>query len=240
MESLVEWVARARRALSLRLGRILVLLGLAVVVTVLVAAPPLGAAVQKAPSDLIVGDEVMAVPMSGDTLAAPSGVEVRGAEASVMLAPLYLRIPEPQLLNSSMRGDIYSAIVMSPGLTFTQIRTQVGAASGTLQHHLRVLERGGAIRRVRVGKYTRFYPATQRALRLSPPEERIARALAETGGSTQASLGRMLGMSRQLVHYHVGHLQERGVVVREWADEGSPPVVRLAVPIERPSGYASN
>jgi DNA-binding MarR family transcriptional regulator len=222
MGSLVEWVARARRALSQRLGRFLVLLGLAVVVTVLVAAPPLGAAVQK---------EVMAVPMSGDTLAAPSGVEARGAEASVMLAPLYLRIPEPQLLNSSMRGEIYSAIVMNPGLTFTQVRAQVGTASGTLQHHLRVLERGGAVRRVRVGKYTRFYPATQRALRLSPPEERIARALAETGGSTQASLGRMLGMSRQLVHYHVGHLEERGVVVREWTDAGGPPVVRLAVPL---------
>ena len=222
LEGVRERLARARLALSARLGRLQLMATVGAVASFLVVAPPLGAALEAGHDfDSAATDVVML--RSGD--AGP----LDGAGASVLMAPLYLRIPEPELLNSSLRGSIYSVVVQSPGLTFTEIRGQVGAASGTLQHHLRVLERGGALRRVRVGKYTRFYPATSRALRLSPPEERIARALAQLGPSTQATLGRMLGMSRQLVHYHVEHLEGRGVVAREWAS--GAPVVRLTVPI---------
>ena len=227
-ERILEIVVRAKRALASRLRHLLLVLGLATVATMLVVAPAMGAAVQKAPS--MDGDHALLMDdgavMHGDTAVSAFAP---GSNASILLAPLYLRLPEPQLLNSSLRSSIYSCVQSNPGATFTEIRTQTGAAAGTVQHHLRVLERGGVLRRVRAGKFTRFYPATQRATRLSPPEERIARALSDVGPTSQAALGRMLGMSRQLVHYHVEHLEMRGIVAREGASGAS--VIRLAVPL---------
>ena len=227
-ERVKEMLASAKRALASRLSQVFYTFAIASVASMLLVAPPMAAAMlqnQAADGDhaLLVDEGVVSL---GDTAVSAFAP---GSNASILLAPLYLRLPEPQLLNSSMRSSIYSSVQSNPGATFTEIRAQTGAAAGTVQHHLRVLERGGVLRRVRVGKYTRFYPATTRATRLSPPEERIARALSDLGPTSQAALGRMLGMSRQLVHYHVEHLVTRGVVAREGAANAA--VIRLAVPM---------
>ncbi len=163
-------------------------------------------------------------PYTGTLLEDPTWVN-----SSVMLAPLYLRIPEPQLLNSSMRASIYNHVNSNPGATFTEIRDSVGAASGTVQHHLRVLVRGGVLRRVRTGKYTRYYPFNHRVLALPPSQEAIVRSLATEGPGTKAELAQRTGMSRQLVHYHVERMETDGLVQVD-RDNGSP-LVRLGLPI---------
>jgi len=227
-----EWVKEllvsAMGALTSRLSHIFYTFAIASVASMLLVAPPMGAAMLQ--NQAVDGDHTLLMDdgavTHGDTAVSAFAP---GSNASILLAPLYLRLPEPQLLNSSLRSSIYSCVQSNPGATFTEIRTQTGAAAGTVQHHLRVLERGGVLRRVRAGKFTRFYPATARATRLSPPEERIARALSDVGPTSQAALGRMLGMSRQLVHYHVEHLEMRGIVAREGAAGSS--VIRLAVPL---------
>jgi len=227
-ERVKELLVSAKGALTSRLSHIFYTFAIASVASMLLVAPPMGAAMlqdQAVDGDhsLLVDEGVVSL---GDTAVSAFAP---GSNASILLAPLYLRLPEPQLLNSSLRSSIYSCVQSNPGATFTEIRAQTGAAAGTVQHHLRVLERGGVLRRVRAGKFTRFYPATARATRLSPPEERIARALSDVGPTSQAALGRMLGMSRQLVHYHVEHLEGRGIVAREGAAGAS--VIRLAVPL---------
>ncbi len=151
------------------------------------------------------------------------------AESSVMLAPLYLRIPEPQLLNNSMRASIFAFVNHNPGATFTQIRESVSAASGTVQHHLRVLVRGGVLRRVRTGKYTRYYPFNHRVLALPPSQETIVKTLVKDGPATKAEIAHRTGMSRQLVHYHIEKMAELGLVEVD-RDNGSP-VVRLGYPV---------
>lgn len=151
------------------------------------------------------------------------------AQSPVMLAPLYLRIPEPQLLNSSMRASIFAFVNHNPGATFTQIRESVSAASGTVQHHLRVLVRGGVLRRVRTGKYTRYYPFNHRVLALPPSQETIVKTLVKEGPGTKAELAQRTGMSRQLVHYHVEKMAELGLVNVD-RDNGSP-VIRLGFPV---------
>jgi DNA-binding transcriptional ArsR family regulator len=151
------------------------------------------------------------------------------AESAVMLAPLYLRIPEPQLLNSSMRASIFAFVNHNPGATFSQIRESVSAASGTVQHHLRVLVRGGVLRRVRTGKYTRYYPFNHRVLALPPSQETIVKSLVKDGPATKAELAKRIDMSRQLVHYHVEKMAELGLVEVD-RDNGSP-VIRLGYPV---------
>ncbi len=148
--------------------------------------------------------------------------------STLMLAPLYLRLPQPELLNSSVRSTIFEHVSNNPGATFSEIRATVGAATGTVQHHLRVLVRGGLLRRVRTGKYTRYYPANHRVLALPPSQERLVRSLAREGPATKAELGRRLDMSRQLVHYHVERLENRGLLRVE--RNGGPPVIRLGIP----------
>ena len=150
-------------------------------------------------------------------------------ESTVMLAPLYLRIPEPQLLNNSMRASIFAFVNHNPGATFTQIRESVSAASGTVQHHLRVLVRGGVLRRVRTGKYTRYYPFNHRVLALPPSQETIVKTLVDKGPATKAEIASRTGMSRQLVHYHVEKMAELGLVEVD-RDNGSP-VIRLGYPV---------
>lgn len=149
--------------------------------------------------------------------------------SSVMLAPLYLRIPEPQLLNSSMRASIFAFVNNNPGAIFTQIRMSMSAASGTVQHHLRVLVRGGVLRRVRTGKYTRYYPFNHRVLALPPSQETIVKTLVSKGPGTKAELAQRTGMSRQLVHYHVEKMAELGLVDVD-RDNGSP-VISLGFPV---------
>jgi len=151
------------------------------------------------------------------------------AHSPVMLAPLYLRIPEPSLLNSSMRASIYTHVNHNPGATFTQIRESVSAASGTVQHHLRVLVRGGVLRRVRTGKYTRYYPFNHRVLALPPSQETIVKTLVKDGPGTKAELAHRTGMSRQLIHYHVEKMAELGLVDVD-RDNGSP-VIHLGYPV---------
>lgn len=149
--------------------------------------------------------------------------------SSLLLAPLYLRIPQPQLLNHSLRSEIFNYVNRNPGATFTQVRDGVGAASGTVQHHLRVLVRGDVLRSVQTGKYTRYWPCNHRVLALGPSEENIVKSLAEEGAGTQADLAKRTGMSRQLVHYHIQQMEEKGLV--EVHRVNGRPVVALGTPV---------
>ncbi len=149
--------------------------------------------------------------------------------SSLLRAPLYLRIPQPQLLNHSLRNEIFNFVNRNPGATFTQIREGVGAASGTVQHHLRVLVRGDVLRSVKTGKYTRYWPCNHRVLALGPSEESIVKSIADDGPGTQADLAKRTGMSRQLVHYHIQQMEEKGLV--EVHRENGRPVVALGTPV---------
>ncbi len=149
--------------------------------------------------------------------------------SSLLLAPLYLRIPQPQLLNHSLRNEIFNYVNRNPGATFTQVRDGVGAASGTVQHHLRVLVRGDALRSVQTGKYTLYWPCNHRVLALGPSEENIVKSLADEGPGTQADLAHRTGMSRQLVHYHILQMEEKGLV--EVHRVNGRPVVALGTPV---------
>ena len=151
------------------------------------------------------------------------------SNSSLLLAPLYLRIPQPQLLNHSLRNEIFTFINRNPGATFTQVKDGVGAASGTVQHHLRVLVRGDALRSVKTGKYTRYWPCNHRVMAMGPSEECIVKSLASDGPATKAELAQRTGMSRQLVHYHVEHMAEEGLVQID--RENGRPVVTLGSPI---------
>lgn len=221
---LMSWLTGLRYALGRKLRAFLpvapiVAFALMMVVPSMAAAAGHEAVVAETDSDACVVSDLPDVVMEDSTW----------TNSSLLLAPLYLRIPEPQLLNHSLRFEIYSFVDRNPGATFTQVKDGVGAASGTVQHHLRVLVRGGVLRVVKTGKYTRYWPCNHRVLAMGPSQEAIVKSLAADGPGTKAELAHRTGMSRQLVHYHVELMVDQGLV-RVDRDSGSP-VVKLGTPI---------
>ena len=222
-----SWLTTLKELLVQRMRRLLVMSGI-FALSFMMVVPVLGA--ESMPNeghdDVMDGDSLVVFPRSDDL-----EVDTTGTGTGLLLAPLYLRIPEPDVLNCTLRSDIRTIVNDRPGATFTEIREAVGAATGTVQHHLRVLVRGGVLRRVRTGKYTRYYPANHRVLALGPSEEAVVNNLHLEGSATKAELADRLGMSRQLVHYHVERMAEKGLV--EVDRDGAVPVVHLNVVLPR-------
>lgn len=228
---LTSWLTGLRESLARRVRRFFVVSAF-VAMAMMLAAPAVIAS--EAPEAEALDPVVLEQAGMWDGTALD---DTAWTNSTVMLAPLYLRIPEPDLLNSSVRSTIFEHVSNNPGATFSQIRATVGAATGTVQHHLRVLVRGGVLRRVRTGKYTRYYPANHRVLALPPSQERLVRSLAREGPATKAELARRLDMSRQLVHYHVERLEGKGLLRVE--RNGGHPVINLGVP-RSDLGYEGN
>jgi predicted transcriptional regulator len=126
--------------------------------------------------------------------------------------PLYSKLSRADLLDNQTRAGIFAYVQSNPGVNFVTIAAELKLPHGTLQHHLRVLERGGLIVSKRLRKYTRFYPATVRASDLSEVQERILSVIEEKPGLCQTEIGEELSISRQTVCYNVRFLEEEGYV----------------------------
>ncbi len=60
-------------------------------------------------------------------------------------------------LDSEARKTIYGCISASPGLHFREIQRRLNLGTGTLDYHIHLLHRQGAIRSEKSGKFTRYY-----------------------------------------------------------------------------------
>jgi predicted transcriptional regulator len=133
-----------------------------------------------------------------------------------LLMPLFTRLKKDEVLNQFTRGEIYGFIKANPGIHLTAIKENLGLANGVLAYHLKVLIREEFIVARREGGYKRFYPRDMRVPRKRVHFTRLQLDMVEKlsmhPGSTQASLARMLGESKQVINYNVGVLVAAGVV----------------------------
>ena len=132
-----------------------------------------------------------------------------------------------------LRRRILSTLEHHPGLAYRELQRQLGAANGTLRHHLDVLVARRSITVVPVNGRSCHYagaPTQQEELRsmgveddqraaellphgLSTVQRLIIEALAKPRTPTkQAELARHLGRSRATVHSAVKVLRRRGLV----------------------------
>jgi predicted transcriptional regulator len=133
-----------------------------------------------------------------------------------LLMPLFTRLKKKEVLNQFTRGEIFGFIKANPGVHLTAIKENLGLANGVLAYHLKVLIREEFIVDRREGGYKRFYPRDMRVPRKRVHFTRlqldIVERLSMHPGSTQVSLARMLGESKQVINYNVGVLVAAGVV----------------------------
>lgn len=136
------------------------------------------------------------------------------------MSPRFERRQQPE---QATRRRVYEHLLLLPGDHFRSIVRFLRIGVGTAQHHLQVLVRDGLVYERKAEGRSRYYVAGDseqlakndlfgkhwgfRDLRL-----RIWNALNRTGEGTATKIAVALGITRQLAAYHLGRLEEKGLV----------------------------
>lgn len=126
-------------------------------------------------------------------------------------------------LDLESRRAIYQHVAANPGVHFRGLLDALDYAQGTVQYHLKWLEKQGLIEESDDGKFTRYYAAdsfdeldqaVMNALRREYARRIIAHLLTE-GALTTAELSDRLEKSPSTVSWHLSKLVEAGLVDKE-------------------------
>jgi predicted transcriptional regulator len=145
------------------------------------------------------------------------------ARLAVLAIPvaMYSRLRRERVLDHFLRGQVFEYIRVHPGATFSEIKRELGLATGTLVYHLSALEKAEFVRSERVGKW-RVYHRTDQSGRpgatvFSALQKRILDLVGKEPGITQSGIAGQLGIRRQKVHYNLRKLRDAGLVsLRGW------------------------
>jgi predicted transcriptional regulator len=131
-------------------------------------------------------------------------------------AAMLMRIRRDEVLDHFVRGQVFGAIRLKPGITYSEIRRELDVANGTLAYHLHVLMREGFITARREGVYTCFYAGAAmgvgKGIRLSPLQAKIIDQMKREPGLSQSVLAERLSEPMKTVHYNVRRMQQSGFV----------------------------
>ena len=149
----------------------------------------------------------------GVILALLFGGEVAFLAFALPFAAMYSRFKREDVLDHFLRGEIYGAIRMKPGVTYSEMKEQLKLANGTLTYHLHVLERSGMVRSLRSGRNRMYYPEEirpeGRAL-LSAVQKAILELVKSEPGISQTEISAKLDRPTQTVNYNVHRLVKSG------------------------------
>jgi DNA-binding MarR family transcriptional regulator len=128
--------------------------------------------------------------------------------------PLYSRITNGQVLKQDTRKNIYDYIVSNPGVYFSTIMKDLKLKNGVTSYHLAMLEREGYIKSKYEGLYRRLYVngASTQDFPQSKIRREIIQTIVEKPGITQTDIAISLGVSNQVVNYHIGILKESNFI----------------------------
>lgn len=129
------------------------------------------------------------------------------------------------LLEQPTRRRIVDHLNLLPGDHFRSIGRSLHLSLGTTRHHLTVLAKQGLVRSERMGSKLRYFVVTKG----SPPpmnetfkqywkyrdlRVRVWSAVVRAREARPSTVAASLGVSRQLVSYHLRRLTELGLVTR--------------------------
>jgi predicted transcriptional regulator len=177
-------------------------------------------------SDFVLSPSVVAVSIVMTTIIAYLGLTETGRYTSIqfLFLPLFAKIRKKHPLENKMRELIYEYIELYPGENYTAIKKTLGLANGTLVYHLKILKKENLIKSVSEGRYKRFYPIESDKLdrsriyedegtqMLTELQKKIIEKIEEEPEISQVEVAKSLGVSRQLVNYHITKLVKAGVL----------------------------
>ena len=123
---------------------------------------------------------------------------------------------------SVQRARIADAVAAAPGIHFSELVRSLDLAPGQVQYHLKRLRRRGDVEQERLYGRTHYYPpeidAWERGalalLRRETSRDVVSYLLAE-GPSGPQAVADDVGVARSTLEYHVGRLEERGLIEKE-------------------------
>lgn len=169
---------------------------------------------------------VEGVPVAPPT-AAPAGPVATASLAAILLGLLavawkflpamYTRIAPTDLLDHARRRAMYEAVLARPGIHKRELHRLVGGAWGPFTFHLHLLADAGYLRSEDRGRYTLLFAAGATTAPTDPviPNPIARRVYAEVpvdGAVAFSALRERVGVSRQLLAYHLRGLESRGLV----------------------------
>jgi DNA-binding transcriptional ArsR family regulator len=132
---------------------------------------------------------------------------------------LFSRIQGPQTLEHPARSNLVAFVAGQPGIHFKELRRQSGLANGALVHHLGKLEQSGAVVVRPAGRYRCYFPAGARqqdpalfATTKAAGARQLLAELREHPGQSTGELAQHTGLGRSTIQYHLGRLEEAGLV----------------------------
>jgi DNA-binding transcriptional ArsR family regulator len=131
---------------------------------------------------------------------------------------LFSRLDRDEVLENDRRARLADAVQADPGVTLGVLCHRVGLARGVAQHHLRLLEIHGKLRRVRSGRATHFYPAGPRfapPAALAPARARIIEMVRHEPGLSARDLAGRLGQRVQSTWEQLQRLRDAGVLAAQ-------------------------
>ena len=134
--------------------------------------------------------------------------------ANLGVIPLYSRITNGQVLKQNTRKDIYEYIVSNPGVYYSSIMKDLKIKNGVTSYHLAMLEREGYIKSKHIGLYKRFFVngATTGDIPQSKIRREIIQNIVNNPGISQTDIASNLGVSNQVVNYHIGILRRSNLI----------------------------
>lgn len=129
-------------------------------------------------------------------------------------------MPEDDALAQATRRRVFDHVAAHPGTHMRELQRQLAMSAGTLEYHLRVLEREGLLATRRQGRYVRYYVAAQVGrrekdvlglLRQEVPRRACAQLLMEPGQS-HGELLRHFRIAPSTLTFHMKKLVEGGLV----------------------------
>ena len=135
-------------------------------------------------------------------------------------------MPKPRkrlsLLLNPIRRRIYEIVCESPGIHFYRIVSEMAASQGTLDWHLRQLEKDGLLSSTKFGGKRIYYPrmlssiesAKAFAALRSRTAQEIFRLIINKPGMNQQELANAVGVHHDTVRYHLTRFESVGLCER--------------------------
>jgi predicted transcriptional regulator len=152
-----------------------------------------------------------------------------------IFVPFLTKIRKKHPLENQMRELIFKYIEHNPGDNYTTIKKTLGLANGTLVYHLKILKRENLIKTINEGRHKRFFPMDSNILNdnltyefngpqmLSKIQLAILNKMSEEPGISNAEMARSIGISRQLLNYHLNKLLKIGILKSKRKTEAENP-----------------
>ncbi len=145
------------------------------------------------------------------------------------------------LLRQPTRGQVYAAIKRGPGGHVRALSRSLGLALGTVEHHVRQLEKHGMVFAHQDGRRRTLYASEDISARdavilhavTKPLWADILRSLRDAPEIGVAALARRLGVPPSSLSHHLGRLHQQGLVARHKVGRESIYLLTNRVRVER-------